>query len=126
MTRTVRFRWSDDRVGSDVVFHPAQDIIATCGNFMVEDKVSRKVIIADARDGIVLKELDHGQNYAYGLCFSPDGKTLASGATDGAIRLWDIESGHLNNTLQGHKFGIVSLAFAPSISLIASRCMGLR
>jgi len=53
------------------------------------------------------------------LAFSPDGRTLATGSWNGAITLWDIESGTLLWT-SWHTTNIQSLAFAPDGSLLAS------
>ena len=36
------------------------------------------------------------------VCFSPDGKTLASGSWDNTIKLWNVETGELVRTLTGH------------------------
>src|SRR5688572_4929586 len=36
------------------------------------------------------------------VAYSPDGETLAAGAADKAVRLWDVRSGQLRNTLKGH------------------------
>ena len=36
------------------------------------------------------------------MTFSPDGRTLASASYDKTIKLWDVSSGKLLNTLSGH------------------------
>ena len=54
------------------------------------------------------------------LRFSPNGKMLASGSSDGIIRLWDVESGSSRFTLTGHKQTIRALAFSPDGKILAS------
>jgi len=54
------------------------------------------------------------------LDFSPDGKTLASGGKYGPIRLWDVESGELLRTFEGHQNSVHFLAFSPDGSKLAS------
>ncbi len=46
------------------------------------------------------------------LAFTEDGATLASGATDGSIILWDVESGSLKARLSGHGETVKDLEFA--------------
>jgi WD40 repeat protein/transcriptional regulator with XRE-family HTH domain len=53
------------------------------------------------------------------LAFSPDGRTLATGSWNGAITLWDIESGTLLWT-SWHTTNIQNLTFAPDGGTLAS------
>src|SRR6185436_12067812 len=48
------------------------------------------------------------------VCFSPDGKFLASTSADRTIRLWDLrQSGQLFKTLQGHTSWVSTASFSP-------------
>ena len=49
-----------------------------------------------------------------------DGKTIASASHDQTVRLWDVETGNLQNTLQGHTREVTSVAFAPDGKILAS------
>ena len=47
------------------------------------------------------------------LSFAPDGRTLAASGFDGAVRLWDVGSGHLMRTLSGHSASIWGMTYSP-------------
>jgi WD40 repeat protein len=47
------------------------------------------------------------------VAVSPDGKLIASGATDRAIKLWNPQTGEEVLTLHGHTLGVIALAFTP-------------
>ncbi|RMD42541.1 hypothetical protein DV735_g2605, partial [Chaetothyriales sp. CBS 134920] len=88
---------------------------------------NRSAQIFDARDGKKVCELEDdsvqdkdGDLYIRSVCFSPDGKLLATGAEDRKIRVWDIENRRIRNTFDGHDQDIYSLDFARSGRLIAS------
>lgn len=52
--------------------------------------------------------------YIRSVCFSPDGKYLATGAEDRLIRIWDIENKKIVMVLQGHDQDVYSLDYFPS------------
>ena len=88
---------------------------------------NRSAQIFDAREGKKVCELQDdavqdkdGDLYIRSVCFSPDGKLLATGAEDRRIRVWDIETRRIRNTFDGHEQDIYSLDFAKSGRLIAS------
>ena len=60
-----------------------------------------------------------GESYR-GLSFSPDGKTLALGAEDGTVHLWDMPSARERVILRGHVGSIRGVAFSPDGSLLVS------
>jgi eukaryotic-like serine/threonine-protein kinase len=54
------------------------------------------------------------------IAISPDGKLVASAGADMTIRLWDITTGSLKQTLKQHEDEVTSLAFSPDGSLLIS------
>ena len=60
------------------------------------------------------------QSRVFSVTFSPDGKTVASGAEDRTIRLWDVKTGQNIATFTGHKDVVFSVAFSPDGKMLAS------
>ena len=56
----------------------------------------------------------------YAIAFSPDNRTLATGSTDGEIRLWDTVTGSLEKILIGHTDSVGTLAFSPNANILVS------
>ena len=57
------------------------------------------------------------------LAFSRDGTVLASGASDGIVRLWDVETQTSIATLSGHRLSVSSVAFSRG-GILASGSIG--
>lgn len=72
-------------------------------------------------DGSLVHELfDRRAGRAFGAIFTPDGKRVLSGADDGAVRSWDVETGRLLVTLPAHDWYVHSLALAPDGRCLAT------
>ncbi len=56
------------------------------------------------------------------IVFSSDGKTIASGNSDGSVMLWDAETGLVQRTYQKHTVGesVTHVAFGPDGKVLAS------
>ena len=61
----------------------------------------------------------HEKSQVSSVVFSPDGKTIAGGSKD-EIKLWDVATGTLKATLEGHGDSVSSVAFSPDGKSLAS------
>ena len=54
------------------------------------------------------------------LAYSPDGKRIASGDWDKAVRIWDADTGELVTVLLGHEAAVRALAYSPDGTHVVS------
>ena len=54
------------------------------------------------------------------VAISSDGQTLVSGSDDNTIKLWDLYTGQLLHTLEGHAEDVSSVVISPDGQTLAS------
>lgn len=59
-------------------------------------------------------------NRVYAVAFSPDGRALATGDANGAVRMWELATGSERFRLDGHRGSVLAVAFSPSGALLVS------
>jgi|MGYP006415518107 WD40 repeat protein len=53
--------------------------------------------------------LEH-TSYVYSVAFSPNGEHVVSGSEDNTIKVWNVATGRLEQTLNGHTDDVNSVA----------------
>jgi mono/diheme cytochrome c family protein len=72
------------------------------------------VTILDGVDDkkVLLKELLETDDEVLALALSSDGKKLAGGGCDRLVRIWDLESGTMEQTIENHADWVLGVAFS--------------
>jgi WD40 repeat protein len=117
-------------------FQPADPIVVRSAGFMPQQRIafspdahtlaasSDTLQLWNVDTGAVIRTIPIGTTRAldsYALVFSPDGHRVATGRSDGALQLWDAETGaQLGQTLSGHTSVVTGIAYAADGGQIAS------
>ena len=79
---------------------------------------SGRVVTVDLTPGATPRTVGRHAGGAFAVAFSPDGRTLASGGQDGAVKVWSEAGG--SRTLGKHDGQVASVAFSPDGRWLAS------
>ncbi|HEY9852629.1 MAG TPA: serine/threonine-protein kinase [Leptolyngbyaceae cyanobacterium] len=87
--------------------------------YATNNREKQSISLADAQFSLAHHLIGHTASI-YALAISPDSQTLVSGSNDKSIKIWDLNSGKLVNTLRGHKNAVNSVAISPDGQTLAS------
>src|SRR5262249_25396868 len=78
------------------------------------------VALWDASSGDAVLSIKVMMDTVTDICFSPDGRYLASNGVNGVVTIWDAFTGQETRSLHGHSAGVRSLRFSPDGKRLAT------
>ncbi|MCZ7636511.1 MAG: protein kinase [Verrucomicrobia bacterium] len=107
---------------SGVAFSPDGRFLASVGGWPYNTTNVGQIFLWDLDSGTQRSELTgHHCSVGFGgVAFAPSGKTLATAHGDGAIRIWDLQTKQIAQTLEGHRDLVLGVRASPDGTLMAS------
>jgi predicted NACHT family NTPase len=79
----------------------------------------------DMNSVVCFKVFQGHQDWISSIAFSRDGKILATGSSDGVVKLWSIDNDECLQTLVGNSGEVLSVHFHPFTDILASSACGV-
>jgi WD40 repeat protein len=98
-----------------LVFSPGGDLLALAGRH-----VSGRINLRELPNWTTRRLLTDREQEVRVLAFSPDGRSLVSGAQDGSVRVWSVDREEPRAFLDGHTDFVTSVAFSADGRLVVS------
>ena len=108
-----RVRSKIDSYVYSLSFSPDEQVLA-CG------ASNGEVYLLNARNGRIVRQLEHSKELVSGLAFSNNGQLLATASRDGVIRLWRAANGRLVRELPKQEKAVLAVAFSPDDALLVT------
>ncbi len=107
----------DDRVTA-LSFSPDDQLLAIGGG---QPSRGGELKILAVKDGELVREIaDAHSDTIFGLAFSPDGQQLASCGADRFMKVFDVSTGQLVRTFEGHTHHVLSVAWRADGRILAT------
>jgi WD40 repeat protein len=99
-------------------FAPGGKMLATGGGAPTEDG---EVKVFELPEGKLLLDIKNSHSdTVFGVCFSADGKMLATCGADKFVKVWEMPSGKFLKQFEGHTHHVLDVGWKPDGKLLAS------
>ncbi|MEO0621964.1 MAG: c-type cytochrome [Pseudomonadota bacterium] len=109
--RLIAWAEGHEAAANAVAFHPDGRILSVGDDFD---------LILWSAEGALLQRFEGHQGKLLAVALSPDGRMAATAGWDGAIGLWDLDTGASAGWLRGHKANVNDVVFSPDGAVLYS------